>query len=105
MWKNRKAQSTVEYAVLIAVVVGALLAMQIYVKRGAMGKLRSSTDQIGDQFTPDTTTYTFTNSFGVTRSEKTNTPGDSTSKITTAEGTSRTGSESVNTALDAETLF
>ena len=49
MWKNRKAQSTVEYAVLIAVVAGALLAMQIYMKRGAMGKLRSSTDQIGDQ--------------------------------------------------------
>ena len=45
-------QSTVEYAVLIAVVVGALIAMQIYMKRGVQGKLRSATDDIGEQFSP-----------------------------------------------------
>ena len=47
---NCKAQSTLEYAVLIACVVGALLAMQIYLKRAYEGKVSSSVDQIGDQF-------------------------------------------------------
>lgn len=47
---KNKAQSTLEYAVIIAVVVGALLSMQIYMKRGVQGKLRESTDQIGEQF-------------------------------------------------------
>lgn len=47
---NKKAQSTLEYAIIVAVVVGALLMMQIYVKRGLQGRLRSSTDSIGDQY-------------------------------------------------------
>ncbi len=50
MLRNRKAQSTLEYAVLIAVVVGALIAIQIYLKRGVQGKMRESADQIGEQF-------------------------------------------------------
>ena len=48
--KIRKAQSTLEYAALIAVVVGALVAMQVYLKRGIEGKLRSNADDIGTQF-------------------------------------------------------
>lgn len=47
---NRKGQSTLEYAIVIAVVIGALLAMQIYMKRGLEGKLSESTDQVGEQF-------------------------------------------------------
>jgi len=54
--KNRyKGQSTLEYAVITAVVVGALLAIQIYMKRGMQGKLRDSTDQIGEQFDAENT--------------------------------------------------
>ena len=49
---NTRGQSTVEYAVCIAVVVAALLAMQIYMKRGVQGKLRSATDDVGEQFSP-----------------------------------------------------
>jgi uncharacterized protein (UPF0333 family) len=55
-----KGQSTLEYAVLIAVVVGALVAMQIYMKRGIQGKLRQSTDQIGEQFEANATNFEFT---------------------------------------------
>jgi uncharacterized protein (UPF0333 family) len=47
---NKKAQSTLEYAVIIAVVVGALLAMQAYIKRGISGRLRTASDDIGEQF-------------------------------------------------------
>ncbi|MBI3319017.1 MAG: hypothetical protein HYZ89_00290 [Candidatus Omnitrophica bacterium] len=47
-----KGQATLEYAVVIAVAVAALLAMQIYMKRGVQGKLREATDQVGEQFSP-----------------------------------------------------
>jgi hypothetical protein len=50
MHKNKSGQSTLEYAVIIAVVVGALLAIQIYMRRGVEGKMRDSTDKIGEQY-------------------------------------------------------
>jgi Flp pilus assembly pilin Flp len=56
MRKNKLGQSTLEYAVIIAVVVAALLAIQIYMKRGVQGKLRESTDSIGEQYSAGYTT-------------------------------------------------
>jgi len=53
---NKRAQSTLEYAILIAVVVGALIGMQTYVKRGLQGRLRAATDDVGSQFEPALTT-------------------------------------------------
>lgn len=55
---NHKAQSTLEYAILIAVVVGALVAIQIYLKRGIQGKMRDSADQVGEQFDAHNTSVT-----------------------------------------------
>ena len=55
---KRRAQSTLEYALIIAVVVGALIAMQVYVKRGVQGRLKSATDDIGEQYSPGYTTGT-----------------------------------------------
>lgn len=48
--RNRKGQSTLEYAILVIVIIGALLAIQVYIKRGIQGRLKSATDDIGDQF-------------------------------------------------------
>jgi hypothetical protein len=45
-----KGQSTLEYAVLIIIVIGALLSIQVYIKRGIQGRLKSASDDIGDQF-------------------------------------------------------
>ncbi len=53
-----KGQSTLEYAVLIVVIIAALIAMQVYLKRGVQGRMRESSDQIGDQFSPG---YTVSN--------------------------------------------
>ena len=39
-----------EYAVLIAAVCAALVAMQFYMKRGVSGRLRQGADQIGQAF-------------------------------------------------------
>ncbi len=50
MLNRLRGQSTLEYALIIAVVVGALLAMQVYMKRGMQGKLRESTDEMGGQY-------------------------------------------------------
>ncbi len=49
---NRKGQSTLEYAIVVAIIVGGLLAMQFYVKRGWEGKLKTAADDMGEQFEP-----------------------------------------------------
>jgi hypothetical protein len=41
---KRKGQSTAEYAILIGLVIGALVVMQVYVKRGMQGRMKDATD-------------------------------------------------------------
>lgn len=60
---NRKGQSILEYVVVIAVIIAAVIAMGIYMKRGTMGKLRESSDDIGAQFQPFMTAGNATTSF------------------------------------------
>ena len=43
---NRRAQSTIEYAMLIAVVAAAFIAMQVYVQRAARASLKVIEDQV-----------------------------------------------------------
>ncbi|MBU1726885.1 MAG: hypothetical protein KJ880_04585 [Candidatus Omnitrophica bacterium] len=43
---RRKAQSTIEYAMLIAVVAAAFIAMQVYVQRAARASLKVLEDQV-----------------------------------------------------------
>ncbi len=52
---HRRGQSTLEYAVLVIIIVGALLTVQNYIKRGVQGRLKSSTDDIGDQYSEGNT--------------------------------------------------
>jgi len=47
---RKRAQSILEYAGLIAIVVGALIAMQVIIKRGLQGKMRETADDIGAQY-------------------------------------------------------
>lgn len=47
-----RAQSTLEYSLIVACLAGALLAMQIYIKRGIQGRLRTATDEIGEHYAP-----------------------------------------------------
>ena len=46
LFKNRRAQSTMEYALLIAVVIGVFSAMQIYMRRSMQAKLKSGADNM-----------------------------------------------------------
>lgn len=59
-----RAQSTLEYAVVVACVVAAILAMQIYIKRGTQGRLRQASDEIGEQYSPTATTSSITTNLG-----------------------------------------
>ena len=42
--RNKKGQTTAEYAILFSLVLAAAIAMQIYVKRGMQAKMKSGTD-------------------------------------------------------------
>ena len=47
MWRrrlNRKGQSTGEYALVFAIILGAIIAMQTYVKRAIQGRVKSGAD-------------------------------------------------------------
>lgn len=44
------AQSTIEYVVMFSLVVAALFGMQVYLKRGMSGRMKSSADEIGGGF-------------------------------------------------------
>jgi hypothetical protein len=48
---NKKGQNVVEYSILIALVVGAAIAMQTYVKRGLQGRVKDSVDFVGNMTT------------------------------------------------------
>jgi hypothetical protein len=49
-----KAQSTLEYAILVSVVIAAALVMRNYIKRGYQGHLRKQSDDLSTPFTGDT---------------------------------------------------
>lgn len=61
--KLRKGQSTLEYAVIMAVVVAALVSMQVFMKRGVQGKLKDSADRIGDHYAAGNTEGTYTTQY------------------------------------------
>jgi hypothetical protein len=90
---KNKAQTTLEYAILIGVIVAGLIAMQTYIKRGYQGKLRESADSMGQQFSPGyTTTHYETNS--VTNSTENLMNGATTTDILN-QSSNKTGNETV----------
>jgi Flp pilus assembly pilin Flp len=100
--KNKKAQQTAEYAILIALVVGAVIAMQTYAQRTIQARIRGASkymatgladasgqtsnilgtelqyepyylDQQYDVTRADTTDQTITPSLNISRSDSTST--------------------------------
>ena len=92
--RAKKAQSTLEYALLITVVIGGLLTMQSYMKRGLQGKLKETTDQIGEQYSPGLTEAIYDFS---TTSSTTEFIGD---RVTTATS----GTQTTDTQMDIKPL-
>lgn len=93
--RRKNGQSTLEYAVLIIIIIGALLSIQVYIKRGIQGRLKGAADDIGDQF-----------SVGNTNVIKTMTTSSQT-KDTFGAGVSRsqlTGEEVTTTLTNARVM-
>ena len=55
MFRQRKAQSTLEYMVLVTIIIAVFLTMSNYFKRGVQGRWKAATDDIGDQYDPRVT--------------------------------------------------
>ena len=56
---GKKAQTTAEYAVLIALVIGAVVIMQVYVKRGIQGRVKDVVDHVGEGGTVGNVQFNF----------------------------------------------
>ena len=66
--KGKKGQSTIEYVVLIMIVIGVLISIQVYIKRAVQGRMKSSSDDVGDQYSPgNTNVFRQTHTTGKTR--------------------------------------
>lgn len=99
-----KGQSTLEYALIIAVVIAGLLLMQHYVRRGFAGRLKEASDDMGEQYDPTT----YSGDFTVSQSSKvTQTTKDrETETLHIADQVStRTGTETVGAWQADEDLF
>jgi len=59
-WRNKKAQSVLEYAVIIFCLVVGLVAMSKYIRRSMQGKLREAADELGQQYDPEKTRGSYT---------------------------------------------
>ncbi len=52
-FKNKKSQFALEYALLIVVAVGSLLAMSLYVQRATQGHLKEQGESMGHEYIPE----------------------------------------------------
>jgi Flp pilus assembly pilin Flp len=53
IFKNRRAQNIMEYAIIIALVTAALIAMQLYMRRGLQGRIHDMSRQVSPyQYVP-----------------------------------------------------
>ena len=98
--RNLRGQSTLEYVILAGFVVAALIAIGVYMKRGIQGRLRESTDQIGQQYSVEHTTSEYTTNTDIDQKEVLSSGGVTTNTINKNTQT-KTGSETVE-ALSAE---
>ena len=52
MIRRLRAQSTLEYAVLTIIIIGAFIAMNQYIRRGFQGRWKATMDDFGEQYDP-----------------------------------------------------
>jgi len=92
MWRKQRVggQTTLEYAVLVAVVVAAAIGVQNYLRRGIHGRVRESTDRIGSQWDAGASTYTANTTITSTSTDTLTNQGKSTSAPSTTQNVTRT---------------
>ena len=50
--RNHKGQTILEYTVIVIIILGVMIAMKDYIKRGIQGRWKSASDDFGDQYDP-----------------------------------------------------
>lgn len=78
---NRRGQSILEYTLILVILLGVVLAMKNYVKRGIQGRWKSASDDFGEQYDPQSINSNIVYA----------TQGNSDSIVTVVNGTSSTG--------------
>jgi len=91
-----KAQCIQEYAVLIAVAAGAVIAMAVYFSRSLQGNCKNYSDNTGEQFSPGLSRY---------NSVRETLPFMKSSRVTSGEGSYEEIQENqVTRTVDAEVV-
>lgn len=93
-YTKKRGQSTLEYVILVGFVVAALIAMGVYMKRSIQGKIRESSDQIGEQYSAQHTASNYTTISNLQQREV-QTAGGASTVFYDANTQSKTGSETV----------
>ncbi len=98
MLRHKRAQSTAEYAIVIALVVGAAMAMQVYLKRSMQGGIRYAVDKAANvtgQYEPYYLESSYTNTEkGYTETDETKL-GGAVSRQSLDRRTERSGAQTV----------
>jgi Flp pilus assembly pilin Flp len=50
---GRRGQTIVEYTIIVIIILGVMIAMKDYVKRGIQGRWKTATDDFGGQYDPE----------------------------------------------------
>ena len=50
--RNHKGQTILEYTVIVIIILGVMIAMKDYIKRGIQGRWKSAADDFGEQYDP-----------------------------------------------------
>lgn len=111
---NKNGQNTAEYAILIALVLGAAIAMQTYVKRGWQGGVKFAVDKLKKDDAATSTAqyepYYLESSYTTTKGAYTNTEETKTgggvervfSSEAVPEKTTRTGTQKIKSTSEAD---
>ena len=101
--KNKKAQSTAEYVIVLGLVVAAVMAMQTYIKRGLQGRIKDVVDYKDNagqamlfstnQYEPNYINSTFSTNRASNETE--NSVSGGAVNRTTNEGSSRVGTQKI----------
>jgi hypothetical protein len=83
--KETRGQGMLEIVLVFAVVIAAILGMQVFLKRAVEGRLRSSADSVGTQWDPINGTYKVINTSTSSRVDTVSTDGFSRSLATAAK--------------------
>ncbi|MDD2690117.1 MAG: hypothetical protein PHT41_08225 [Candidatus Omnitrophica bacterium] len=109
IYLNKKAQSTAEYVIVLGLIVGAVVAMQTFVKRGLQDRLKKATEYSDpeaavvfggriEQYDPYYLESHFDTTSRTNESEAIATGGGDVTRNTTEEFSNRTGNQIIHNA-------